>query len=1330
MSSWFIDSNKLKQFAASTLINAQKQIDKVLDIKEGATPSQTTSIPTTNANEPVSSSSDVVQTTADEFFTAFLGSDKEKSKSHTTQTTHRQMTRAQTPPYRSSTSSLSEHQSSENRDVTTRTSDHLVEISNNNQQQQNRDEISQKKLTTEPDEQQQQPDIEQENKIQSFDSQAISFPMNASVWEGSWIENAKNRNSDNQNEVAEISSHENQNQISDDETKIDETTESSPMIQSALIPSVVNDENMQKSTDYQSFFQSVIDSNDQSFVEEKHVPIKTIDIDEEEHVAVKTTDIDEEEQVATKTTDIDEEEHVAVKTTDIDEEVSSSTYSTINQTTEPQKLLNDDDTPVNDLLAASPLDNNNNDSIDTSSTSTTLTHNSQTVITSSSSSSGGGGQTPSTLDSSTTLVPPKQLEKLTVRISESSSSTTTTIAEDKDLLTPKPSTFDHPEFLNNNSPIDTFLYEQDMNEDEEISLATKNRNVIDLWMNKESNILMRANTSNNLSFSTSPAYFDNYPPSEFHTSMIEPTVATQDQNQQLKKDIQPGSPTHTTTSSNGPDNTSGKDSSAEDEKQTSCASSDIDIISSPSINGGSLHGYDNCREFVNANRQNIREVVVKFPHQGLKQQTPNTLNMPTWSSLIEQSTADQMLLDSQDEFERPLSDEEQKNHTTNPSVSKELSDIKKKLELKEQTISKLTNENLEVRKTNQTLKQSLAESELKLVKITNEFQQTIENLTLRLEQQKPIVQDRDNLRKQLDTLQKELFDSSTVSGNTLNILRDKEEQIQQLLDEGEKLSKTQLQHTNIIKKLRTKEKEMELTVNTQNAKIEKLTTELDDLKKSSEGRDETDKQLRENLKKYEKNIQHYEKECLSLKSLLEDAEEQNRSMKVALESSYRDITELNKTKAASESKVVEATLSAEIVLKEEIRLAIDKERLQSRQEQEKLHITIDDLRHTIQRTEQNLSRREQLLRQEINDLRQRLQEAEARNEELTQNISHATRPLLRQIENLQTTYLAQINSLEKAEKQLTDRLADMQMQYATSIEHERIANENLHELNTKLKLLEAQLNTLRQEKMKNISEIDVLKMRLSTFEDTKLRERSQMESMQEAFTQQINSLIQEKKQLEMDFELERIKYDNDLKKLQFVQDSLRERQELLENRQLNRTESNLETLSSQRSRRSSQTETSLSSTILQSEQRSPFIPTPKPSVYEALRNTGAIAVLESLESQLKEKEGEIALLQSEIADLERTRESMARELVNLSNQNELLQSQLRDYPTLEIKFKQFQQRYDALLTMYGEKQEEADELRLDLQDVKALYRAQNIKQLKKRQKKIELSMKSDTEAAE
>ena len=55
--------------------------------------------------------------------------------------------------------------------------------------------------------------------------------------------------------------------------------------------------------------------------------------------------------------------------------------------------------------------------------------------------------------------------------------------------------------------------------------------------------------------------------------------------------------------------------------------------------------------------------------------------------------------------------------------------------------------------------------------------------------------------------------SSTTSGNTMVALREKEEQIQQLLEEGEKLSKREFQYTSTIKKLRTKEKDNESVIN-------------------------------------------------------------------------------------------------------------------------------------------------------------------------------------------------------------------------------------------------------------------------------------------------------------------------------------------------------------------------------------------------------------------------------------------------------------------------------------------------------------------------------------
>lgn len=64
-----------------------------------------------------------------------------------------------------------------------------------------------------------------------------------------------------------------------------------------------------------------------------------------------------------------------------------------------------------------------------------------------------------------------------------------------------------------------------------------------------------------------------------------------------------------------------------------------------------------------------------------------------------------------------------------------------------------------------------------------------------------------------------------------------------------------------------------------------------------------------------------------------------------------------------------------------------------------------------------------MLRKEIGDLQQQLRESETRNNDLTQNISNATRPLLRQIENLQVSHANQIDLLENSERNLIERLS-------------------------------------------------------------------------------------------------------------------------------------------------------------------------------------------------------------------------------------------------------------------------------------------------------------------
>lgn len=65
----------------------------------------------------------------------------------------------------------------------------------------------------------------------------------------------------------------------------------------------------------------------------------------------------------------------------------------------------------------------------------------------------------------------------------------------------------------------------------------------------------------------------------------------------------------------------------------------------------------------------------------------------------------------------------------------------------------------------------------------------------------------DQLRKQLDSLKTEV--SRKNSSELESSLKEKEEIIAQLHEEGEKLARQELQHSTIIKKLRAKEKDNE-----------------------------------------------------------------------------------------------------------------------------------------------------------------------------------------------------------------------------------------------------------------------------------------------------------------------------------------------------------------------------------------------------------------------------------------------------------------------------------------------------------------------------------------
>lgn len=564
--------------------------------------------------------------------------------------------------------------------------------------------------------------------------------------------------------------------------------------------------------------------------------------------------------------------------------------------------------------------------------------------------------------------------------------------------------------------------------------------------------------------------------------------------------------------------------------------------------------------------------------------------------------------------------------------------------------------------------------------------------------------ERDAAKKEIKSIKEELA-TRLNSSETSDLLKEKDEQIQGLMEEGEKLSKQQLHSSNIIKKLRAKDKENENIIAKLKKKVKELEEELQHLKQILDGKEEVEKQHRENIKKLNSVVEHQEKDLGRLQVDMDELEEKNRSIQAALDSAYKELTDLHKANAAKDSEAQEAALSHEIKAKEELSAALEKVQEEARQQQEALAIQVGDLRLALQRAEQAAARKEDYLRHEISELQQRLQEAENRNQELSQSVSSTTRPLLRQIENLQATLGSQTSSWEKLEKSLTDRLGESQTLLAAAVERERAATEELLANKIQVSSIESQNSLLRQENSRFLAQLEAEKNRLRKLEDENNKFQVELENLKDEYVRTLEETRKEKTLLNSQLEMEKMKVEQERKKAVFTQEAIKEKE------RKPFSVSTTPTMSRSSSISGAEMAGLQASFLSQDEPHDHSlgqmsISANGSNLYDTVRMGAGSSIIENLQSQLKLREGEITHLQLEIGNLEKTRSVMAEELVKLTNQNDELEEKVKEIPKLRTQLRDLDQRYNTILQMYGEKAEEAEELRLDLEDVKNMYKTQ------------------------
>lgn len=105
----------------------------------------------------------------------------------------------------------------------------------------------------------------------------------------------------------------------------------------------------------------------------------------------------------------------------------------------------------------------------------------------------------------------------------------------------------------------------------------------------------------------------------------------------------------------------------------------------------------------------------------------------------------------------------------------------------------------------------------------------------------------------------------------------------------------------------------------------------------------------------------------------------------------------------------------------------------------------------------------------------RLEAAETRSEELSESVSIATKPLLRQLEQLQANLLHKSNSFMKQEKMLSEKNIELQSKVENLIEMDRLLREENVNLKSKESQLESKLNLKEKEKAKLQDAYDKLK---------------------------------------------------------------------------------------------------------------------------------------------------------------------------------------------------------------------------------------------------------------
>ena len=478
------------------------------------------------------------------------------------------------------------------------------------------------------------------------------------------------------------------------------------------------------------------------------------------------------------------------------------------------------------------------------------------------------------------------------------------------------------------------------------------------------------------------------------------------------------------------------------------------------------------------------------------------------------------------------------------------------------------------------------------------------------------------------------------SGDNAMLLKEKDAIIQEVMEEGENLSKKQM--------------EMEMRLRERAKEIKDLKEKQADLVEQAVAAKRTEFQA-------------------DLKSAMARAAKELDEQK-----SYY-IQQLTSAKTAA--------AAAEAATDSAARQTLGKQLKEAEESIESLKEQVEGLQQALTRASEKAAAREERLAEDLRDAEQRLQESDARHEELAQRLPESTRPLLRQIETMRAQESERAEAWSGAERAMLARVAAAEEATEVATAAQLAAAEDAADAKSRVRDAESAANRAR-------AEADAARKRLQEREQQLSEERARGEAATEAAAAQEGKLraledqareregrlkqrlAEERGQLEAAkaaWERERLELESSLAE---VKDKLTDATKKLEEREE-------EVRAANRAKTSRDGERDTVQAALDRAAR---------GVNTAGSGGAELAVMratEELQRQIRIKEVENTIVQDRVKQLEASERALSDELVRQTQ----LMDEAGDPRQLRAELQELEGRHIDALELMGETSEENEELK-------------------------------------